>query len=208
LNRSATRQADATSPSSVADQVRQIQRLTIVWMAIELVGAVFAALWAHSVALMAFGADSGIEMLSAAVVLRRFGSRVQIKEATASLVNAWLLVALALYIFVDSLYVLFVADTKPQSSYFGMAVLLASAAAMPWLARRKKQLSDQTHSTSLRADAAQSSVCAYLAWIALAGLILNATIGAEWADPIAALALLPFIVREARDAYEGRACCD
>jgi len=177
-------------------------------MAIELVGAVFAALWAHSVALMAFGADSGIEMLSAAVVLRRFGSRVQIKEATASLVNAWLLVALALYIVVDSLYVLFVADTKPQSSYFGMAVLLASAAAMPWLARRKKQLSDQTHSTSLRADAAQSSVCAYLAWIALAGLILNATIGAEWADPIAALALLPFIVREARDAYEGRACCD
>ena len=207
MNRSATRQADATSPSSVADQVRQIQRLTIVWMAIELVGAVFAALWAHSVALMAFGADSGIEMLSAAVVLRRFGSRVQIKEATASLVNTWLLVALALYIVVDSLYVLFVADTKPQSSYFGMAVLLASAAAMPWLARRKKQLSDQTHSTSLRADAAQSSVCAYLAWIALAGLVLNATIGAQWADPVAALALLPFVIREARDAFAGEACC-
>jgi divalent metal cation (Fe/Co/Zn/Cd) transporter len=176
-------------------------------MAIELVGAVSAALWAHSVALMAFGADSGIEMLSAAVVLRRFGGRLQIREATASLVNAWLLAALAIYIVADSLYVLFAAAAKPEASYFGMAVLIASAAAMPWLARRKRTLADAAGSGSLRADAAQSSVCGYLAWIALAGLVVNAVAGISWADPLAALALVPFVIKEAREAFAGDGCC-
>ena len=176
-------------------------------MAIELVGAVFAALRAHSVALMAFGADSGIEMLSAAVVLRRFGDRLRVREATASLVNAWLLVALAIYIVADSLYVLFAAARKPEPSYFGMAVLLASAVAMPWFARRKNKLAHATQSSSLRADAAQSSMCAYLAWIALAGLVVNATAGVAWADPVAALALLPLVIKEAREAYAGHTCC-
>jgi divalent metal cation (Fe/Co/Zn/Cd) transporter len=177
-------------------------------MAVEFVGAAVAGLRAHSVALMAFGADSGIEMLSAAVVLRRFGSRLHVAEATASRMNAWLLVALAVYIVADSGYVLFATGVKPEPSYFGMAVLIASAVAMPWFARRKRTLADATHSSSLRADAAQSSVCAYLAWIALAGLALNAVAGVAWADPLAALALLPLVIKEARDAYAGKACCD
>ncbi len=201
--------AQSAVPSiSASHQVRRLQRLTILWMAAEMVGAVFAALRAHSVALMAFGADSGIELLSAAVVLRRFGGRLQISEANASRVNASLLVALAVYIVADSLYVLMAAAVKPEPSYLGMVVLMASAVAMPWLARRKRTLADATHSSSLRADAAQSSVCAYLAWIALAGLALNAIVGVAWADPVAALALLPLVIKEARDAYAGKACCD
>jgi divalent metal cation (Fe/Co/Zn/Cd) transporter len=175
-------------------------------MAMEFVGAVFAALRAHSVALMAFGADSGIEMLSALVVLRRFGSRLQIAEATASRVNAWLLIALAIYIVAGSVHVLF-ASMKPEPSYLGIAVLIASAVVMPWLARRKRKLADVSQSSSLRADAAQSSICAYLAWIALAGLALNAIAGISWTDPVAALALLPFVVNEARHAWIGDSCC-
>jgi divalent metal cation (Fe/Co/Zn/Cd) transporter len=166
----------------------------------------FAGLRAHSVALMAFGADSGIEMLSALVVLRRFGTRLQINESTASLVNAWLLIALAIYIVADSLYVLFAA-LKPEPSYLGIALLIASAVAMPWLARRKRKLADVSQSRSLRADAAQSSLCGYLAWIALAGLALNAIAGISWADPVAALALLPFVSNEARHAWIGEPCC-
>ena len=207
MNASARRQPDAQATPAAPEQVRRIQRLTVGWMAVEMAGAVFAAVRAHSVALMAFGADSGIEMLSALVVLRRFGNRMQVREETALRVNAWLLVALAIFIVVDSLYVLFAAATKPEASYFGMAVLIASAVTMPWLARRKRKLAEATGSGSLRADAAQSSVCAYLAWIALAGLLLNAAAGVSWADPLAALALLPFVIQEAREAFAGKSCC-
>ena len=78
---------------------------------------------------------------------------------------------------------------------------------MPWLARRKLELAAATRSHSLRADAAQSSICAYMSWIALAGLMLNAAFHLSWADPVAAFGLLPIIFREAKEILEGRACC-
>jgi hypothetical protein len=195
------------STVAVADQIRRVQRLTIVWMAGEFVAAVFAGFRAHSVVLTAFGADSGIEMVSAFVVSRRFGTRLQITERTASLATAWLLIALVIYIIASSLYGL-VATIKPEPSYFGIAVLIASALIMPWLARRKRKLADTSQSSSLRADAAQSSLCGYLAWIALGGLTLNTLAGIFWADPVAALALLPFVISEARHAWIGDRCCE
>jgi divalent metal cation (Fe/Co/Zn/Cd) transporter len=77
---------------------------------------------------------------------------------------------------------------------------------MPWLARQKRQLSSTTGSAALRADAAESMLCAYLSMIAVAGLAVHTFFGVAWADPIAALVITPLIVREAREALRGKAC--
>jgi divalent metal cation (Fe/Co/Zn/Cd) transporter len=188
--------------------IRRIQWLTIVWMAIEAAVAVTAAVRAHSIALAAFGADSAIELLSATVVLARFRSR-RITEQFASKTTGWLLVALAVYIAAQSLYTLMASESKPAPSYLGIGLLVTAAIVMPLLGRRKRQLAIATRSSSLQADAAQSSLCGYLAWIALAGLLLNAVVHWTWADPVAALGLLPIVIKEAKEALEGRACaCD
>jgi divalent metal cation (Fe/Co/Zn/Cd) transporter len=96
--------------------------------------------------------------------------------------------------------------TEPKPTFLGIAVLVTAAVAMPWLAREKRRLSGATGSAALRADAAQSALCAYLSLIALAGLATNAIWHVKWADPIAALAILPLIVWEGREAMRGRAC--
>ena len=196
---------DTPNPETAA-AIRRIQGLTVGWMTIEVGIAFVAALRAHSVALAAFGGDSAIELLSAAVVLARFDSTSRITEKSAGRITAWLLVALGVYITVQSLYVLIVAESKPQPSYPGIGLLLVAALVMPWLARRKRQLGIATNSAALRADAAQSSICGYLSWIALAGLLLNALAHASWADPVAALGLLPIIIKDAKESFQGCSC--
>ncbi len=186
--------------------IRRIQWFTIIWMAIEVAVAFMAAIRAHSVALTAFGGDSAIELMSATVVLARFRSPRWITEQFASKITGWLLVGLAAYIAARSLYTLIAAEPKPEPSYVGIGLLFAAALVMPWLGRRKRQLAIATKSSALQADAAQSSLCAYLSWIALAGLLLNAVAHTAWADATAALGLLPFVIKEAKEALEGRAC--
>ena len=189
--------------------IRRIQWFTIIWMVVEVAVAFMAAIRAHSVALTAFGGDSAIELMSAAVVLPRFRSPRWITEQFASKITGWLLVGLAAYIAARSLYTLIAAAPKPEPSYVGIGLLFAAALVMPWLGRRKRQLATATKSSALQADAAQSSLCAYLSWIALVGLLLNAAAHLPWADPVAALGLLPLVIREAREAFEGRAfSCD
>ena len=96
--------------------------------------------------------------------------------------------------------------SDPKTTFLGIAILVAAAAVMPWLAKEKRRLSGATGSAALRADAAQSALCAYLSLIALAGLAINAVWHVKWADPIAALVILPLIVWEGREAMRGRAC--
>ena len=88
----------------------------------------------------------------------------------------------------------------------GVLLLATAAVIMPGLGRAKRHLAAELDSASLRADAAQSSACAYLSWIALAGLLFNAWLGWAWADSVAALGLLPFVVFEAREAFKGNVC--
>lgn len=186
-----------------------MQRLTVAWMTVEVLVALFAALRSRSVALAAFGGDSTIELFSAATVLWRFRTRTSHARAeeTAAKITGWLLVALAVLILCQSLYTLFGNGLRPQPSYLGIALLLAAASIMPWLGRRKRQLATAANSASLRADAAQSSVCAYMSWIALVGLLLTAFGQIAWADPVAALGLLPIVLKEAKAALEGDTCC-
>ena len=186
----------------------RIQWLTVAWMVVEVLVSLVAAVRSGNVAIGAFGGDSAIELSSAAAVLWRLRSTQERSEATATKITGWLLIALAVFILCQSLYSLFGTASKPQASYLGIALLVAAALVMPWLGRRKRQLAFIANSSSLRADAAQSSICGYMSWIALAGLLLSAFARLPWADPVAALVLLPIILKEAKEALEGRACCD
>jgi len=94
--------------------------------------------------------------------------------------------------------------SKP--SYLGIAVLVGAALIMPVLAKQKRRLSALTGSAALRADAAESALCAYLSIIALMGLASHAIWHIAWADPVAALAIVPLILFEAREAMRGKSC--
>jgi divalent metal cation (Fe/Co/Zn/Cd) transporter len=186
----------------------RIQILTLVWMMTEAALSLGAAWAASSPALLGFGGDSAIELLSAAVVLRRFylkSDEGHAEERAAKIAGGLLFVLAAFVTFTSVLTLLGRVEARP--SPIGIALLILAAAFMPWLARQKRQLSTVTGSAALRADATESAVYGYLALIALAGLGVNAIWKVSWADPIAALALLPLIVREGWEAMKGKPCC-
>jgi len=161
----------------------------------------------RSPALLAFGGDSVIELLSAVVVLWRFrvhATQEGVERRAARIAGAFLF-ALAAYVLVISAMTL-LGYSEPKPTYLGIAILVAAAAIMPLLAKEKRKLSADTGSAALRADAAESALCAYLSLIALVGLALNTIWHVAWTDPVSALALTPLIVREARGAIRGKAC--
>ena len=177
-------------------------------MCAEATIAFLAAIRANSVALLGFGADSGIELLSAFVVFLRFKKVAHLDEKRAARIAGLLRFALAVFILGSSILAFTSPAFRPEPSYPGIALLIAAAIVMPWLSRRKRTLAAKTNSSSLRADAAQSSVCAYLAWILMGGLLLNALFKVSWADPTAALLLLPIILQEVAEAMQGKSCSD
>jgi len=166
-------------------------------MSIEAAVSLSAAWRARSPALLAFGGDSAIELLSALVILWRFRIRGEQErtERNAARIAGGLLLVLAAFVVAAS-SVTFLGYSEPRPSNLGIAVLIAAAAIMPWLAWEKRRLSAVTGSASLRADAAESALCAYFSVIALVGI----------GDPVAALAVTPFIVIEGHKAIRGQAC--
>jgi divalent metal cation (Fe/Co/Zn/Cd) transporter len=176
-------------------------------MSVEAVVSLFAAWRARSPALLAFGGDSTIELFSAVVVLWRFrasAAHEEVERRAARIAGA-LLFTLAAYVAITSVASL-LGYSEPEPTILGIAILVAAAVVMPWLAKEKRRLSGVTGSAALRADAAQSALCAYLSLIALSGLAVNAIWHVKWADPISALAVLPLIVWEGREAMQGKAC--
>lgn len=169
-------------------------------MTVEALVSLGTAWTSHSPALLAFGGDSLIELLSAAVVFWRF--RFVLGEARAARIAGGLLFALAGFVVLTSVLNLF-GYREAQRSLVGIGILLAAAVVMPWLASRKRKLAIVTSSAALKADAAESALCGCMAWIALAGLAVNAVWGKRWADPVAALALTPLILREGWEAAHG-----
>ena len=162
---------------------------------------------ARSPALLAFGGDSAVELVSAGVVLWRFRTPAthEHAERRAARITGSLLFVLAAYVTVASAFSL-LGYSVPEPTVMGVVILLLAANVMPWLAREKRRLSTATGSAALRADAAESATCAYLAVIALAGVVINAIWHFRWADPIAALLILPLIIWEGREAIRGQAC--
>jgi divalent metal cation (Fe/Co/Zn/Cd) transporter len=198
--------AASSELSENSRRILRLQVLTMAWMTVEAVVSLAAAWNSHSPALFAFGGDSLVELLSAAVVFWRF--RFDLKEARAARIAGGLLLILAGLVALTSV-LNFLGYREAQRSFVGMGILLAAAVGMPWLAVRKRQLAALTSSAALKADAAESALCAYMAWIALAGLAVNAIWGKSWADPLAALALTPLMLREGWKAlHSSQLCCD
>lgn len=195
--------ASAASPApDLLRRAERLQMLTVVWMAFEALVTLAAAWAAQSPALLGFGGDSAIELFSAITVLWRLRTQSDSAKAErlAARVAGVLLFLLAAFVVTTSgLFLL--GHREPRASLPGIVVLAAAALGMPWLASRKRKLATQLASASLRADAAESALCGYLSLIALAGLLVNLVFRAPWADPVAALALVPFIVKEAREAF-------
>ena len=203
-----TVRAVATRP--ILRQARQAQSLTLAWMVIEGVVATVAGIGAHSVALTAFGVDSGIELFSSAVVLHRLLGRSESEERgslsggerRASRLVGGALYALIAYIVISAAIAL-VFGIRPGAAPVGIGLTIASVAIMSVLWRWRLKLADSLGSPALRGDAACSVVCLYMAVTTLAGLLLNRFVGLWWADPVAGLALVWWIRGEAAEALEA-----
>ncbi len=185
---------------------------TIGYNTLEAVASILAGFLAGSVALVGFGFDSAIEVTAAAAAQWRLRAdidptRRERAEGITVRVIGWSFLALAAYVLYDSGQTLWLRE-RPEPSVVGIIVLVMSVVVMPLLAHYKRQVARGLSSRALEADAAQSSLCAYLSVIALSGVALNACFGLWWADPVAALAMTPIIVREGLKGLRGEACCD
>lgn len=183
--------------------VAWLQGITLAWMLLECAGALYAAARAHSVALLAFGADSLIELLSAMVVLLQFTPRFGLSKARAERAAAVLLYALATA--VAGIAALSI-HRRAETSGLGMVITAVALVAMPVLAALKRRQARAMNNRALAADAAQSATCAYLAAVTLAGLAANALWHISWVDSAAALAAVPILLVEGRRAWRGEGC--
>ena len=185
---------------------------TIGYNAIEAIVSIVAGLVAGSVALVGFGLDSIIEVTAAVAAQWRLRAdldprrREQVEGVTLRVIG-WSFLALAAYVLIDASKTLW-SNERPERSIAGNVILAASVVIMPLLARAKRGVARQLSSRALEADAMQTSLCAYLSAIALAGVALNALVGWWWADPVAALAMTPIIAREGLEGVRGEACSD
>ena len=193
---------------------RRLEYLTVAWNVVEGLVAVAAAWAAGSIALLGFGIDSFIETTSAGVLLWRLGAEhrhmdagaVERIERRARRLVAASLVLLSLYVAWEAGWAL-ARHEAPRPSPVGLVLLVVSIGVMIWLARAKRRVAAALGSRAMKADAFQTTACWWLSLIALAGLGLNAAFGWWWADPVAALAMIVFLVREAREAWRGDTCC-
>jgi hypothetical protein len=186
-------------------RVLWLQGITLVWMVVECGVSLWGAVQARSPVLLAFGADSFVELLSAVVVVMQFSPRWTLSERKAHRIAAALLIALAIVVTgIASLGLIF--HLRPERSGLGIAITLAALIVMPVLAVLKRREALRQRNGALAADAVQSATCAYLALIALTGLSLNAIFHLAWADSLAALAVVPLLIKEAREAWRGSSC--
>lgn len=176
-------------------------------MSAEAAVSLFAAWRARSPALLAFGGDSAVELMSAFLVLWRFRANAASEHAEhrAARIAGALLFALAACVVTASAIAL-LGYSEPKPTFLGIVILLAAAVFMPLLAREKRKLSALTGSAALRADAAESALCGYLSLIALMGLVVNTIWQFAWADSVAALAIIPLVLWEGSEAMRGKPC--
>lgn len=196
-------------PAALVARGRRLEYLTIVWNCLESLLAIGAGWLAGSIALVGFGVDSVIESLSGLALLWRLqdGERGEQREQAALRFVGVSFLLLAAYVAFDALHSLLRRE-PPEASYAGIALALLSLAVMPLLARAKRRVAAQLNSRALAADSKQTDLCAWLSAILLGGLLLNALLGWWWADPVAALVMVPIIAREGIQALRGRACAD
>lgn len=185
--------------------------VSLVWNVAEGVIAVWAGEVADSVALVGFGINSFIETASAGVIAWRLWTAREAatsaeSERTAMRWMSVLLWVLAAYIAVESLRRLAGWGPESKESVVGLVLTAVSLVVMPGLYLAKRRVAKELSSAAVRADGVQTLACWWLSLATFAGLALNAALGWAWADPVAGLLLVPFIVKEARSAWRGEAC--
>lgn len=186
--------------------------VTLAWNVAEGVIAVSSGVQAGSVALVAFGLDSAIEVIAAAVLIWRIGlpehdERAEGRERIAHRVVGSTFIALAIYIVAEGLYVL-VSGREPDASRTGLALALAATLVMPGLGLAKRWNAMRLGSRALVAEANETLVCSYLSLTLVLGLSANALFGWWWADIAAALAMVPWIAKEGLEGLRGDSCED
>jgi divalent metal cation (Fe/Co/Zn/Cd) transporter len=182
-----------------------LQGITIVWMLIECAVALIAAARAHSPVLFAFGSDSLVELLSAAVVVLQFTPTFRIRADKAARIAGMLLFGLAGLVILTSIASLAL-HIEPDRSWLGIGITLAALIVMPVLSAAKQHMAEKTGNVALAADSVQSATCAYLALITLVGLAANAIFHLPWVDAVAALGVTPILIVECRHALRGESC--
>jgi divalent metal cation (Fe/Co/Zn/Cd) transporter len=199
-----------TDRAELVRRGRHLEYFTIGWNLLEALIAVGAGLIAGSAALVGFGFDSVIECTSGTALLWRLrdGEKGEQRERIALKLVGVSFLLLAAYVAFDAGKTLLLRQ-PPEKSYVGIALAVLSLIVMPLLAREKRKVATLLNSRALKADSRQTDLCAYLSAILLAGLILNALFGLWWADPVAALVMVPIIVKEGVEALRGETCeCD
>jgi divalent metal cation (Fe/Co/Zn/Cd) transporter len=197
---------------AVVRQGRRLEYFTIAWNTVEGLVAVVTGAMARSISLVGFGIDSFIEVTSGSVLLWRISVDAQVQRRELNEKRALKIVGvcflfLAAYIAYESAMDLR-SRRAPEHSIPGIVLACVSLVVMPLLSRAKRKVGSAMGSAAMRADAKQTEFCTYLSAILLAGLLLNALFGLWWADPAAALIMVPIIAKEGIGGLQGKACDD
>ncbi len=205
------------APAALHERTAHVRRglwleyVTVAYNCLEALIAIVAGIFAGSIALVGFGFDSVIEVTSGVSLIWRLQTdadpaRREHTERISLRIVGVCFVALAVYVVADAGLSLWQRE-EPSESVAGIALAAVSVVVMPLLARAKRRVAGHIASAALTADAKQTELCMYLSAILLGGLLLNAILGWWWADPVAALAMVPIIAKEGVDALRGKTCC-
>ena len=201
----------ALTRHAIAQRGRRLEYFTIAWNSLEGIVAIAAGLIAGSISLVGFGVDSFIEVTSGAALLWRMSvdaeecKRERAEQMTLRIVGACFL-ALAVYVGYEALKNL-IEKRVPEHSLPGIMLACVSLIVMPLLSRAKRRVAANLDSPAMVADAKQTEFCAYLSAILLGGLLLSAISNVWWADPVAALIMVPIIAKEGVGGLRGNTCC-
>ena len=202
----------ALNRQAAAQRGKRLEYFTVAWNSLEGLVALTAGALAGSISLVGFGIDSFIEVTSGTVLLWRLSvdANVRTRERNERLglrIVGVCFLALAVYVGYESVSDLFY-KKPPEHSLPGIVLACVSLVVMPILSRAKKKVGRELGSTAMCADARQTDFCVYLSTILLIGLLLNASLGWWWADPAAAIIMVPVIAKEGVQAMKGDTCCD
>jgi divalent metal cation (Fe/Co/Zn/Cd) transporter len=180
---------------------------SVAYNVVEAVVAITAGLVAGSVALVGFGLDSVVEVSSGLIILWQFRHPLpESRERQALRLLAFSFFALAAYVGFESVRTL-ITGADPETSPVGIGLAVASLIVMPFLSWAQRRTGKALGSNAVVADSTQTLLCTYLSAVLLVGLVLNATLGWSWADPIAGLIIAAVAVREGIEAWQGKGCC-
>jgi len=196
-----------TDPARLGRRAQLLAGVSVAYNLVEAVIAVAAGSVAGSIALVGFGLDSVIEVSSGLVILWQFRHAIpERRERQAIRLIAGSFFALAVYVTIESLRSL-TGGAEPDASTVGIVLATASLAVMPFLSWAQRRTGRALHSGSVVADSKQTLLCSYLSAVLLLGLVLNASLGWAWADPLAGLVIAGVAVKEGLDAWRGEGCC-